>query len=319
MIEAPAATRPREDLLAAYYQADVSGLGLIASAVAPEFGVTKRRGDYGVIPREAFGMRINTKRAPKSKTSESTWAPESDSFSLNEYAHKEFVDEVDRENYESWFEADEIATERVREVVDVDFEFDVAESYFSTTVFASSGVNTHAPSVKWDVAASCDPIGDIELAKERFLKRYRRLPTDWILPYRLHKALSLSTQVRATMTDQFGEVKPGMVPADKLAVIFGIQRIHVPFGTYNTAKQGQDANFDYIWNPDRSLLCCVESGRDLRRPQIGRRFTLARQMGVAIDSWIIPDPAGTYVRARAHQSIEMPSDPAGYLLTDLET
>jgi hypothetical protein len=311
-------TRPRQDLLGAYMEFDPASQGLIADLVAPTFEVAKRTGTFGVVPREAWLQRVNTKRAPKAATSESGWSPDSDSFELVEYAHKEFCDEVEGENFADWFDQEEVAAGRTAMMIAIDREVDVAAAYINETTFPASGNTgvTLAGGSEWDQAAAT-PITDVITGKLAIRSETGMDPNTLILPYRGFLKLSGVTQIKNQLTDNFGPIKPGIIPVDRLKAIFEVENIFVAKGVYNSAKPGQAPTIASIWDEDYAWLGRIDSGRDIKMPQAARTFQLAGK-GPRLDSWQQNDPPGTYVRSRHDCVVKMMSAPVGYLIKNIK-
>jgi hypothetical protein len=310
-------SRPRQDLLGAYYEFNPQAGGLVADQVAPSFDVIKRTGTFGVIPRETWMQRVNTKRAPKAETSESGFGIESDNFQLVEYAHKGFTDEVEAENFEDWVDAEEVETQRVARTIEMDREFDVAAAYFNETTFPAAGTTGVTLVTPWDAAAAT-PLDEFNTGRLAIQDNYGVDPNTLIITTYTYVKFSLVTQIKNALTDTYGPTKPGLIPLDKLKAIFGIDQIIVAGGMYNTANEGQNGSFSRIWNDDYAWLGRIEGGKDLKAPQAARWFRY-KGKDVNIDSWQQNDPPGTWVRARRHGVVKMMATPVGYLFKNTKT
>lgn len=317
-VNAPRSTTSREDLAAAYHEFDPSAAGYIADVVMPTLSVRKRKGDYAVVPREAYLQRIDTKRSPGSETSTSQWSPESADWTLVEYAHKGFVEEVQKEDYEDRLELEEVETIRSSRIIHTDREIDTASLLFNETNFPVSGGSAKGTTVAnaWNTANGA-PLDDIAGGITFLEDNYGIDSPDLIINRQNHRNLSLNDQIRASILDMYGAVKPGILPLDQLATILNVGRVIVAgAGTvYNSAKPGQPAEMAKIWSDTYAMLCKIDGGRDTQLPSIGRTFKLSdRSEGLAIDSWYQEDPEGEWIRAREHAKPILSPDPAGYLL-----
>jgi len=317
-VETPTQSRPRQDLLGAHYEFDPAERGLMAHEIFPEAPVAKRFGTYGIIPREAFLERVNTKRAPKATTSESSFSPESDDFALFEYAHKEFVDEVEAENYEDWFDAEEIASMRTAGIIALDYEIDVASLVFDDTAFPADGVTGTSETTPWD-NANGTPLTTIEIAKQAIEDNYGVLANALIITSYGYRKFGLNPEVRGRLTDTYGREVPAVLPVETIRALTGLEKVIVVRGVYNSAKPGQAPVIAKIWNEDRAMVCRIGNSRDLKEPQLGRTLALKNQNGTAMDSWDIPDPKGRYIRARSHKRAKRMVTPVGYLIRNTKT
>lgn len=306
-------TQPREDLSAAYWEWSPESNGLIGETLYPSLPVNKRKGTYGVVNRESHLSRFNTKRTPKGKTSESDWDPESATFGMFEYAHKEFVPDPSREDYMDWFDLEEVATQRVARIVAIDAEIDAADLAFSTTVFPLSGTTGKTVTNAWS-ASNGDPVGDILVGIDAIGNKFGVQADTLACDVFVYQKLCQNPNVRANLTDMYGQIKPGFIPYEQLAVVLGLRRLVVAgYGAvYNSSKPGKAASVTKIWAQTKALLTVTDESRDIQRPCLGRTFTLKTE-AVAIDSWREPDPVGSYIRATRHMQRKNSPDPVGYL------
>lgn len=312
---------PREDLAAAYLEFDPASDGMIGDIVLPMMPVNKRRGQYGVVPREAFLSAPNTKRTPKAATATSEWDPENASFQLVEYAHKGFVDRVLEEDFDTYMNLQEIETQRNARIIATDAERDAANLIFNTTSFPTTGGSAKGAQVSnaWNTANGT-PLEDIEAGLTFIEENFGVEANALIINRQIHRTLSLNEQVRDAILQVFGVVKPGLIPAEQLGTILNVPRLIVAGGSvvYNSAKPGQPAAISRIWSSNFALLTRIDEGRDIQRPQLGRTFTLAdKSEGIMIDSKEEWDPDGTWIRARRHMQRKLSPDPVGYLMENI--
>lgn len=311
-------TRARDDLQGYYSAYNPANRGYVADMVLPRLAVGEEAGTYSVIPREVWLQHVVTKTAAKAPASTSDFTSTSDTFQLVEYAHKSLATQRQARQYRSFYDLEQVETERIAGIIALDREVDTATAVFNTTTFATSGVNTGAATAKWDAAASV-PITDVATGKYALIQNYGTEPNALIMTYYTYSKLMISTQFRAAFTGFYpGGLIPALAPLAAVAAIFGVEKVIVPRGIRNTAAAGLTPSFSSIWNEDLAMLCRIEDGMDHSAPQLGRTLELDGK-GPEIRSWESNDPAGTWIRAGHIMQAKTMTTPVGYLVTDVKT
>lgn len=306
--------QPRQDLYGAYSAFDVNERGYVASQVLPEFGVGEYNGQYPVIGREVWATAYDVKAAIRAESSQSDMSTSTDTFSLVQYRHKTLVVEQEARFYRSWFNAEEVATQRMRGVLELAREIDTAAAVFNTTTFNTSNVNTItlAAGAEWDVAAGT-PVTNVQAAIQALVGNYGVLPDTLIITrYGLSK-LMVTNEFRGYFTDAFGPTIQGLPPVSALQSIFGLKNIIIPHGIKNGALAGQTFSASRIWDEDYAMVCKLSSSADFSDPCLGRTLTLDGNMA-SIKSWQQPDPDGSWIRAMHIMSPKVMTTPIGCLI-----
>jgi hypothetical protein len=317
MYETSSTVFPRQDLQGAYSAFDPKSRGFVADFVLPRLEVSEEGGAYTVIPREVWTQRVDTKVASKAKSSTSDWTTDNDTFQLVEYRHKGLALKRDARRMRSFFDVEEVEAQRVAGVVAIDREIDTATAVFNTTTFNTNNVNTMTLGTPWD-ASGGTPVSDVETAKNALVQYYGTLANTLIITrYGLAKLMA-STEFRGYFTDMFGSTLIGMPPVSALQRIFSLENIIVPHGIYNSANPGAAFSPTAIWNEDYAMVCRIDSGRDIREPQLGRTLTLDG-LETQIDSWEEEDPAGTWIRATELIQPKLTKTPVGFLIRNTKT
>lgn len=328
-INAPASTTiPRDDLYGAYMLMNTQDVGFKAEEILPPFEVGRVTGTYGVIPAESLLELINVEVGATSESPESGWTPTNGTFNLTEYRNKELVTESQAQLYSSWFNAEEIAATRVRLINQRWYEKVVATALINETLFPASGSTGVSLSTPWD-NASATPITDVQTGKQTIEDNFGVEANTLIMTAYTYRKLLTVTQVAARLTANFGAPEaplPGMIPAvldeQRIAFVLGVDKVIVTnrFGSiYNSGKPGQTKTISKIWDEDYALLTRISPDRDLATPQLGKTFKLAGQSALTIDSWMVPDPRGSYIRCTEHKAAITMSTPVGYLIKNTKT
>ena len=310
----PSATRPRDDLLGAYCALDTNSAGLIADQVLPPFQVAQEDGMYSVIPREAYLQRVDTKRAIGAPAASSDWSPDSDTFSLANYAFKSPAFERAAKIYGSFMRVQDIEARRCALKIALDREIDTAAAVFNTTTFGTNNVNTFtiAGGSEWDVSTGAGkPVTDIMTARTMHVENGFGEPNALIISFYLLARLGLCTQIRDFLGDQVDQ--PGLLPLPTLQGIFGLEKIIVAKGIYNSARAGQTPVWSRIWSNDYAMVCRIEDSDDIETPQLGRTLRLMDKEPT-LESYVIPDPKGEMVVADDIAAPKLMKTPAGVLI-----
>lgn len=310
--------RVREDLRDAWVEFDPSTEGFIARELFPSFEVFKRAGSIKTIPREAYLALINTKRTAGSATSTSSWSIEEDDYKLVEYAHLGSFDELDVADYDETIDLEEQETIRCRRIIETDLERDAAAIAFSSSVFPLSGTTGITLSNPWS-GASGTPLDDIANGIGKIEDATGISPNTLVITRKGYRTLGLHADVRASITDTFGAIKPGLVPVDQLAQILGIDHLLVagPGASYNSANPGATPVVSSLWNTDRALLTRIASGRLRDQPHLGRLFSRANDAGLTIKSWVQDEPPLHFVRCREDMVLKTHPTPPGFLIDNI--
>lgn len=234
----------------------------------PVFLTGEQAAQYYVFDSEnALNVPRNIQRAPGTSYARSVMKLSDDSFSCKEYGHEEPVDDIEKAKYAAAFDADAASVARSTNIVMVNHELRCHE------LATSAAVTSSTPGTKWD-ASGADPIGDIDFAREV-----------------IHDACGLDANVMVISRDVFNVLKEtpaivdkikftqrGVVTADLIASVFGVQRVLVAGVLTNTAAEGQTTSPAKIWGGD-VLLAHTSGAQDLKAPTFGRTFAWTKFTG----------------------------------------
>lgn len=244
-------------------------MGLIGHEVLPPFPVGVQAGTFPVIPKEALLSIEDTSRAPRGGYNRGDWEYENGKFATSEHGWEEPVDDRERKLLEVRVPGacDAIAVQRAVQVIRRS-----AEKRIAAMVFNESNFTPHTVSAKWDAASTGKPITDIKDGKLAFRNQCGMAPDALILSY--HSFVNLGTN--AQVVDQLKYTFPGIdltnLTTQHLAQLFGVPRVLVAGGVYNSANKGLDASITDIWTKTYAALVKISSGNDLAAPGLGRSF-----------------------------------------------
>ena len=291
-------------------QADFIGM-----QVLPPFEVAEQSGDYPVIPLEALANTPDTKRAPRGNYSRDDYEFELDSYSCVEHGYEEPVDEVEVKLYKRYFDVEKIAALRAIRTV-----LRAQEKRIADMVFNASNFTAHAVTNEWDDASNATPINDVNTGRLAIQAATGLDPNTLIISYSTFLDLGLVDQIIDRIKYTHPEVVRGEVSAVLLAQAFGVEKVLVGKGLYNSAKKGQTASMSRLWDKEYAMLCVTNDDGDIETPCIGRTFRWgADDPGNVIESYREEQVRSDIIRARQFTDEELINTNAAYLLSNITT
>lgn len=313
----PSTGTPREDLLGAFSQVDLTMQGFIARQVLPTFTVSKRVGDFGVRPLKSWTQRRNTKRAPFGRTSRSNWSSESRSWSLQEYTHEQPIDRVNADLFGDWFEAEDEAAGMTRQVIELDLEADVAAKLFNQAEFPADDYYGADVINAWN-GPNGTPLTDIVNGKSAMAQR-SLVPDTLVITRQLALSLPLNPQIIDRIKYISTRVERPDFDAATLAMVLGVPRVLIANGHYDTSNaSAASATLASVWSDNFAMLVCTSSERNFSgRPHLGRIFEQVNSAGVAMYSYEEEQTKSEIVGAEQHVDPNIIYKDAAYLMGDV--
>ncbi|MCK6483737.1 MAG: major capsid protein [Phycisphaerae bacterium] len=287
----------RPDLGGSLEQFDLAmdAQGFIGLKVMPVLDVAVQAGTFGKIPLAEILKNRDTLRAPGAAYSRSSWTFQEDSFATVEHGAEEPVDDREAAMYAAFFDAEQIAAVRARDVVMRNFEKRIAALLFNASTFPPTTVTNG-----WDDAVNATPIADVEAACQAMWDATGLWPNALIVNRKVFRNLRLcdevTDKVKAIMS-----VLPGDINEQHLRAAFDLPFILVGGSAKNTAAEGATAAIDPIWSDEYAAVARIATGRDIREPCIGRTLHWAAdgsRIGAVIESYRDESVRSDIIRAR---------------------
>lgn len=232
--------------------------GRIADEVMPPISVTQEDGQYAIFGNEAFNIP-DAHRRPKKRYKEIDWTLSKASYHAEEYGLEMRVDDRERRAAPSNVGIDQITTETLTENLLNNREKRVADLVRNPANITQNV--TLAGADRWDDPTGGDPIGDID-AGHAIIHASGYSANTVIMGWDVWHALRRNPQIRAELLD--GE----QLTEDRLAGLFGVERIIVGSSMYNSANLGQAGVMNDMWGTD-VLLAYINSRPADGRPSFG--------------------------------------------------
>lgn len=252
----------------------------IADKVFPQVPVQKESDRYFVYSKEDFFRDEAELRANATESAGGGYdIDNTPTYFANAYAFHKDVTERDRANTDNPLNADRDATIFVTQKMLIKRETLWANKYFKTGVWANEfggagAANAAAKDVLyWDNDGS-DPIKDITAAKRAQQSITGFNPNVLTLGPKVYDILVNHPKILARI--QY--TQRGIVTADLLAALFGVEKVLVAEAVKNSAAKGATANIDNIFGK-HALLTYAPAAPSLMTPSAGYTFAWTGLLG----------------------------------------
>jgi hypothetical protein len=251
--------------------------GLVGDSLFPTIGVRKQSDKYYVFGREAWKPEDDL-RAPGTVANEIPGLQLSlDTYYAQEHALQIPVTDEERENVDSPLAPDRDATGLVTTKILLGREVAIKNLVTTAANYATGLSVTLSGTSQFSDYANSDPIGVFRTAIAAIHARIFLEPNVAIIPYQVMTVL----QDHPDFIERIKYSERGIVTADLIASIIGVNRIIVPGAGINNANLGQPVSLGYLWGKD-VVLAYVPDRPGLRVPAFGYEFNWHGQV---VDRW----------------------------------
>lgn len=321
----------------------------IGLQVLPPIGVAQEAADFPKLEVEALMMEPrDTARAPYGGYNRAGWNWTKDSYACVEHGVEEVADDAMVERYGDVVRIEQIAVSRAINRILQRLEYDIAQAVFNTTTWTGATLTT-AITTSWKAAnkTTCDPIADIDGAREKVITSCGMAPNTVIMPdsdfmncIRSDRVEGLlkydAMEVLMAMQGRGGDMLVVNGAAQALAGLFQVDRVLIGQGIYNSSDEGITASFSRFWTGGYVMVCHVHDdgmSGDLEAavPNIGRTIFSTKNgeplpgandagFGALIfDEYREEQVRGSVFRPRNKRQVKILHAQAGHLLTGAAT
>lgn len=245
--------------------------GMVGETLFPVVQVRKQSDKYYVFGREAWGVDPGGDiRAPGTVANEIPGlAVSTDTYFAQEHSLQIPITDEERENADAPLSPDRDGTELVTAKVLLAREIAMHDMVTTTTNFATGYSTTLSGGNQWNAAnyATSDPITDWRTGVRKIHAGLFLEPNFGVFPYQVMSQL----EDHPDFIDRIKYSERGILTADIIASVLGIESIVVPGIGYNSANPGQTASLGYLWGKD-VLMAYVPSRAGLKIPAFGYEF-----------------------------------------------
>lgn len=233
----------------------------VGTRLMPIVPVKKESDKYYIYDSKGSRFRVpDTLRAPKTESKTVDWKTTSDTYSCDEHALNDLIDDRDRDNADKPLNLEVDTVEFLTDILLLGLEMRI-----KTVVLAA--LAAHVPETKWNVYADSDPISDIEAGKSAIHEVIFKDPNLLLLGRPVYDQLKHHPDI----LDRIKYVQKGVVTPELMASVFEVDKVIVGNAGYNTAKEGKTADYDYLWGKN-AILAYVEPRPGLKKYSLGYVF-----------------------------------------------
>ncbi len=308
--------RPDLGAIAYEYIFEASQRGFIGLNLLPVFEVPEQSADYPIIPIEAILKIEDVSRGPRAGYNRSDYKFDTGTYSCKESGHEEPVDDVERNLYARFFDAEEMATKRGTDILLRAQEARIAAKLFNT----ANITQTSAVATEWSTAATCTPYADVMTAKKAMRATTGLLPNVMVITWTVFQNILACKELR----DKLQYTTPiELLPEDAqrriLENYFGMG-VQVGNAIKDAAKPGQSYSLAEIWDDEYCGLFKISGGGlDLRDPCLGRTFLWTKEtpQNIVTESYRDETIRSDIYRVRQYTDEAFVFTGAGYLLSNI--
>jgi hypothetical protein len=314
-------SEPLQNMSVAYMQDNPNDF--VADKVFPNIEVDIQAGVYLTYDREAWLRDEAKRRAPGTASEGSGYKVDFNSkYYCEPYAFHKDIDAQIRANSRKWMDMDRDATAFVTRKLLIKRDVIWAGAYFISGVWGldilgvASGPSTNQV-LAWNKANST-PIEDIQLQLTRIAQQTGFTPNTLVLTPDVFNALRNHAEIiyRIVYTQR------GVVTAEILASLIGVDRILIPSGIKNSAAEGEAASYGFILGSGKALLVYAAPAPGLLTVSGGYTFSWvgylgASSAGTAMSSWFIPELKSTRVEGEIAFDCKVVAADLGVLFSGL--
>jgi len=239
----------------------------VGSQLLPVVPVQKESDLYYLYNSKADRFRIpTTLRAPKSESKQVDWKVTTDTYTCEEHALNDLIDDRERNNADAPLNLEVDTVEFLTDIIELAQE----KRYVDLLTAMTHGATV---TIKWEDYTNSDPISDIKTGKQYIHSRIFREPNTLLLGKEVYDTLKDHPDI----LDRIKYVQKGVVTAELMASVFEVDRVLVGEAGYNTNKEGQNASYSYLWGK-YGILAYVEPRPGIKKFSLGYTFKVGNNV-----------------------------------------
>lgn len=288
---------PRLDLAQAFLEYAPADINFIAEQALPVVRTRVKSGTFSALTREDMLREVPLKRNSKSAYARDDFSGEDKTFACEEYGIEDPIGDDEMKRFSNDFDSGVSAMQFLKLRLAIAQERRASALLFSATWTGGGSTLYTDVATAWS-NASADIVGDIEAAKRTSLGLTGLKPNTLILNEVNLSYLLANTAIVGRV--QYAQVATRQVVLNALANIFGLERILVGGGVYNSAKEGVAATVANIWSSSYAMVARVPTTSNLAEPGVARSFLWEDDSGstVVAESYREEQTRSTVYRVR---------------------
>jgi len=233
----------------------------VGTQLLPVVPVKKRSDIYYIYDSKADRFRIpKTLRAPKTESKTVDWKVTEDTYSCDEHALNDLIDDIERDNADKPLNLEVDTVEFLTDIIQLSQEMRIKTA-------VEAGLSANTVDVLWSTPGTSNPIADIETGKAAVHAVIFKDPNVLLLGRAVYDALKHHPDI----LDRIKYVQKGVVTPELMAAVFEVDKVIVGNAGYNTAKEGKAASYSYLWGKN-AILAYVEPRPGIKKFSLGYTF-----------------------------------------------
>lgn len=245
----------------------------IGQQVFPIFPVPEQSGNFGKVTLSSMLENSTpTNRAPLSGYNRRRYEFTSDSYATEENGIEELVDDRQAKMYANYLAAEVVAMQRALNTILTAAERRVAAIVADAAYYTAAASRHQTPAALWS-AVGANPVADVESAWQKLLNNTGIRGNALIVNEKTFRTLRNNQVVidRIASSGAGSPTKADDITAAQMAAVFGIDRVLVAGGIYNSANVNASPAITSAW-PNHAMVCRIATTNDMMEPCIGRTF-----------------------------------------------
>jgi hypothetical protein len=283
----------------------------IAGKVAPIWNSRVKSGKYAAITRESLLKRNDGKRGPRGQYNRIDIGTEDKSFACVERGWEYPLGDDERAMYQSDFDAYYVSSQAGALQALINQEIAVASALFNTSTFTGASLYTDKSGSPWSTS-STDVVSHVQEAIDKVRANSGAVPNTIIMSYSQIANLVKNDDIQDRIKYTKGASNKTII--NSLPDIFGVEKVLIGSGVYDSANEGLPSTITDIWSDDYVMVAITNP--ELIKPSIARTFLWVEDSpsNPVVESYREENTRGEIVRVRYHIDIQVCEPYFGHLL-----
>lgn len=311
----------RPDLAETLFEFDLQAnqAGLVGQFIAPVIEVAKPFGQYPVVKLKELLKKRDTRRQNDGSYARGDGKGDKDTYFTEEHGFEEPVDDREAEMYGDWWDAEQLAAERTRDVVLRNYDERIVNMVTNASVVTAAPPET---ALGWNQPNS-KPIDDVTAARIACRNRTGFVPNVMVLEWEAYEHLRSNEQIIERLKYS-GHTNPNKdnITEMALAQALALDEVKVANAMTNTANENKAAQLAAQWPAEKALLFVRNTSRNTMRPRFASTFHWGADgstIGATFESYYSQDRRRWMIRHRLETGEKLIYKELGQIITDVLT
>ena len=256
----------------------------VGQVLFPQVSVAKQSDLYYEFGHEAWTPPVGgDSRAPGTEANEVPGlAVSTSSYFCTEHSLQIAVTDEERQNADVPLAPDRDGTELITSQLMLEREQAIATKVTTAANYKTGLTTTLSGTAQWSDLDDSSPITDVRTGMRAVMAEIFKEPNLAVIPYKVMSYLEDNDKI----INRIKYSMPGVLTADLIAGVLGVEKVVVPGAGYNTANPGQTTSLSYLWGND-VVLAYVPERAGLKIPAFGYEFVWGYPNGGAqvVERW----------------------------------